>query len=209
MEIKKQLEKALAELRKEKERKFVQTVDLIINLQKFDSKKNQISLFVNVPRKIKDKKICAFLETKNKDVETITPAEFKKYSDKKLLKKLVKDYDFFIAEASVMPRVATVFGRVLGPAGKMPSPNLGILTNVTDKEIEALKTRINNNIKIKIKESSVKLAAGKQSMKDSEIIENIMAVYNAVLDALSKGIENIKNLELKFTMTKPQKIQVR
>ena len=209
MDLNKDLEKALEELRKEKERKFNQTVDLIINLQKFNLKKSQINLLVGIPFKFKDKKICAFLETKNKDVETITPEQFKKYSDKKALKKLVKKFDFFMAQASVMPKVATTFGKILGPAGKMPSPQLGLLFNVNEKNINELKKKINNNIKIKVREPSIKLAIGKQSMKNDEIISNILAVYNAVLKSLSKGKENIKNIELKFTMTKPQKIYIK
>ena len=55
-EFEEELKKALKELRKTKERKFNQTVDLIINLQKFDFKKTPINIFVNVPHKIKDKK---------------------------------------------------------------------------------------------------------------------------------------------------------
>jgi ribosomal protein L1 len=46
-------------------------------------------------------------------------------------------------------------------------------------------------------------------MKDEDIIENAMSVYNAVLKAVPRKIENIKNIELKFTMSKPQKILVR
>jgi len=149
------------------------------------------------------------LETKNKDVETITPEQFKKYSDKKALKKLVKKFDFFMAQASVMPKVATTFGKILGPAGKMPSPQLGLLFNVNEKGINELKKKINNNIKIKVREPSIKLAIGKQSMKNDEIISNVLAVYDAVLKSLSKGKENIKNIELKFTMTKPQKIYIK
>ena len=57
MELEEQIKQALAELRKGEARKFDQTADLIINLQKFDAKKNQMSLFVNVPFKVKDKKI--------------------------------------------------------------------------------------------------------------------------------------------------------
>ena len=209
MELKKELEKALDELRKEEIKKFDQTVDLIINLQKFDAKKNQINIFVNIPFKIKEKKICAFLETENKAVETITPEQFKKYLDKKALKKLVKNFDFFIAQASLMPKVATTFGRVLGPAGKMPSPQLGIISDANEKEISEIKKKINNNIKIRIKESSIKLAIGKQSMKNEEVIENILTVYNSILKAVPKDKENIKNIELKLTMTKPQKIIIR
>ncbi len=204
--MKEQLKKALAELRKDKERKFDQTIDLIVNLKKFDAKKETVNLIVNVPHKIKDKKIAGFLETKNSKVETITLAEFKKYSDKKLLKKLVKKYDFFIAQASLMPKVATTFGRVLGPAGKMPSPQLGIMMKVDDESIEGLKKKVNSSIKIKTKEASIKLAVGKQSMKDEEILENINIIYEALLKALPKNKENIKNISIKFTMTKPIKI---
>lgn len=208
-ELDEQLKQALVELRKEPERKFNQSVDLIINLQKFDIKKNQVNLFVSVPYKVRDKKICGFLEVKNDNVDTITKSEFKKYSTKGEIKKLVNGYDFFIAQASVMPLVATTFGRALGPAGKMPSPQLGIVMNVDDKVINDLKAKINSSIKIKTKEASIKVQVGKQNMKDEELIENILAVYNAVLKALTRGKENIKNLEVKFTMTKPQKIKLR
>ena len=209
MELKQEIVKALDELRKNEERKFNQTADLIINLQKFDVKKQNINLFINVPHKIKDKKIAGFFETKNKDVDTITPSEFKNYDDKKELKKLSKRFDFFIAQANLMPKIATVFGRALGPTGKMPSPQLGVLMSVDEKGIKALKEKINNSVKIKIKEASVKLAIGKQSMKNDEIAENIITVYNAVLKILPKGKDNIKNMEIKFTMTKPKKIQIR
>ena len=209
MDLKEDLQKALDELRKTKERKFNQSVDLIINLQKFDIKKSNVNLLVFVPHKIKDKKIGAFLETHNKNVETITRNEFKKYSDKKEMKKLINSFDFFIAQASLMPQVATTFGRVLGPAGKMPSPQLGIVMDADDKTIIELKNKINSNIRIKAKESSIKLAVGKQNMRDEEIIENAIAIYNAVLKAMPRDKENIKNIEIKFTMSKPQKIKIR
>jgi len=208
MALKEDLQKSLIELRKEKERKFDQTVDLIINLQKFDHKRNSINLSIPVPFKVKDKKIAGFFETKKEGVETITKEGFKKYSDKNEMKKLVKNFDFFIAEAKLMPIVATTFGRVLGPAGKMPSPQLGILMNVNDQAIEELKTKINNGVKIRVNENSIKLSIGKQSMKDEEIIENVLAVYNTILKALPRNKENIKNVEVKFTMTKPQKIKI-
>jgi len=147
MELKQELLKALDELRKNEERKFNQTADLIINLQKFDVKKQNLNLFLEVPYKIKDKKIAGFFESKNKDIETITPPEFKNYSDKKDLKKLAVKFDFFIAQASLMPKVATVFGRALGPSGKMPSPQLGILMNADEKSIKALREKIDNSVK--------------------------------------------------------------
>ena len=208
MELKEQLQKALAELRKEKQRKFDQTLDLIVNLQKFDIKKNQLNFLITLPHKIKDKKIAGFLEVKNNNIDTITLEEFKKYTDKKKLKDLVGKYDFFIAQASLMPKVATTFGRVLGPAGKMPSPQLGIIMDVNDKAINDLKNKVNNILKIKIKEASIKVPAGKYSMKDEDLLENIQVIYNAILKELPRDKENIKNIEIKFTMTKPQKLKI-
>jgi large subunit ribosomal protein L1 len=208
-ELKQELEKALSELRKCKERKFDQTVDLIVNLQKFNLKKTNINLFISIPNKIKNKKIAGFLETENPKIKTITLDQFKKYKDKKKVKNLVKNFDFFIAQASLMPKVASTFGRILGPAGKMPSPQLGIILNTDDKTIDELKEKINNNIKIKVKEASIKLAIGKKSMKDKKIIENVLVVYNAIIKEMPKDKENIKNIELKFTMTKPIKINLK
>lgn len=208
-EFNEQLKQALAELRKSKERKFNQTVDLVINLQKFDVKKTQLNLFISVPHKIKEKKICAFLESKNNNVDTITPDEFKKYSDKGNLKEIIKKFDFFIAQASLMPKVATTFGRALGPSGKMPSPQLGIILNADDKTLQEVKNKINNSVKIRIKEPSIKIPVGKQDMKDEDIIENIITIYDMILKNLPKTKENIKNIEVKFTMTKPQKITIR
>ena len=51
---------------KTKEIKFDQTVDLIINLKEFDVRRNAFNLFIQVPNKIKDKKIGAFLEKDSK-----------------------------------------------------------------------------------------------------------------------------------------------
>ena len=209
MTINEELKKALDELRKDKKRNFNQTIDLIINLKKYDFKKNPLNLFVNLPHKIKDKRICAFFETENENVKTITQKEFKKYSDKTELKKLVKNFDFFIAQASLMPKVATVFGRFLGPVGKMPSPQLGVLIDANEKTINELKEKINSSIKIRTKEASIKLAIGKENMKDEEIIENILVVYDVILKSLPREKDNIKSVEIKFTMTKPQKISIK
>lgn len=208
-ELDKKFKSALEELRKGKERKFDQTVELIVNLQKFDLKKNQVNAVVSIPHKAKDKKIAGFLESKNSKIDSITPDEFKKYSDKKMIKNIVKKYDFFIAQGSLMPKVAATFGRVLGPAGKMPSPQLGIILNADDKTIEELKQKINTSVKIRTKEASIKIPVGKQSMSDKDIIENISTIYNAIVKELPRDKENIKNIEIKFTMTKPVKIGVR
>jgi len=207
--LEEEIKNALVELKKDNTRKFTQTVELIVNLQKFDVRKESLNIFVSVPHKIKDKKVCAFLTTKNKNIDTITEEEFKRYSDKKELKKLEKRYDFFIAQAILMPKVATTFGRALGPSGKMPSPQLGILPSADDKLIAELKEKINNSIRIRSKEASIKLAVGKQNMNEKDLLENIMTIYNTLLKNFAKGKENIKNIEIKLTMSKPVKISLK
>jgi large subunit ribosomal protein L1 len=197
---------ALATLRKNEKRKFNQTVDLIINLRNFDAKKQSINVVAEMPYKAKDKKICAFLNKNSSLVDTITKPEFDNYKDKKQLKQLVKKYDFFMAIGALMPSVATTFGKVLGPSGKMPSPQLGMLAEETDNAIKAMLEKINKSIKVKTKDPALRIAVGKESMKDEEIAENIMAIYNAVYKVLPRTKENLRSILIKFTMTKPVKL---
>ncbi len=204
-----ELKEALAELRKEKERKFVQTVDLIVNLKGLDFKKTNISTVVPVPHKVKEKKVCAFLNAKSEIVPTVTKAEFTKYNDKKALKVLIKKYDSFIAHAPLMPAVATTFGKVLGPTGKMPSPQLGIMMHDTPEEIRNTLNKVDKSAKIRIREGSVKIAVGKTDMSDEQISENVRSIYSGLVNALPTKKDNVKNVLVKFTMTKPVEVQIK
>ncbi len=203
----KEIQNVLNELRKNKERKFDQSIDLIVNLKKFNIKKDSINIFIPLPNKIKEKRICAFFESKNDKIHTITRADFIKYKDQKDIKKLSDQFEFFIAQASLMPQVAATFGRVLGPLGKMPSPQMGVLMQVDEKSIKDLLEKINKSVRAKTKEPSIKLSIAKEKMTDKEIIENILTAYNAIEKALPREKDNIKNVQIKFTMSKPLKIQ--
>ena len=204
----KKLEEALDEIRKTKERKFDQTVELIINLKKFDIKRYSVNTFITLPNKIKDKKTCGFLEMHTDLIDTIPKAAFLKYKDKKELKKLVKKYDFFISSSNNMPAVATVFGRVLGPSGKMPSPKLGIILQENNEEIKKVLEKINNSIKIQTKEPSIKIPVGKTTMPNKSICDNIRYAYNYIVNELPNNKENVKSIMIKLTMTKPIKIKI-
>jgi ribosomal protein L1 len=199
---------AIAELRKEKKRKFTQTIDLIINLKNFDVKKQSVNTVVTLPHSVKERRVCAFLTKNSSFVDTITQTDFEKYKNKKELKKLIKKYDSFVSVVSLMPSVAVTFGKVLGPAGKMPSPQLGILPSEDEKVIKDLLGRINKIVKVKSKEASLKISIGKETLKDEEIKENILATYNAVFNVLPRQKENVKSVLIKFTMGKPIKIKL-
>ena len=53
-----QLKEAISELRKNKKRKFDQTIDLLVSLRGIDLRRDNISLVATIPYKIKEKKVC-------------------------------------------------------------------------------------------------------------------------------------------------------
>jgi large subunit ribosomal protein L1 len=199
--------KGLEELRKEKKKNFDQSVDLLINLKEFDIKKDSVNLFLALPHKIREISVAAFLNKKSPVVTTIIKEEFDRYKDKKKAKAVSKSYDFFIAAANLMPQVATVFGRFLGPQGKMPSPQLGIVTDESEVKLKEIIARYEKIVRVKSKEPSLKLCIGKESMKDEEIAENIIHAYNMIINALPKKKENVRSVMIKFTMSKPVRIE--
>ncbi len=204
-----ELKEALLELRKLEKKKFEQSIDLIVNLKGIDVKKDNISAIIKIPKKIKDKKVCGFLTKKSNLIKSITLPDFPKYKDKKELKELVKEFDFFIAAAQLMPSVATTFGKILGPAGKMPSPQLGVIMKEDDSNIEQVLKNIENSVKIRVKEPSIKIAVGKENMKDEDIISNVNALYEGIVNILPTKKENVKNIMLKLTMSKPIKVEIK
>lgn len=204
-----ELKQALAELRKQEKCKFDQSIDLIINLKGIDVKRDNIATVIAIPYKIKEKKVCGFLTKKSELVRTITQPDFQKYKEKKPMKELVKEYDFFIAAAPLMPSVASTFGKVLGPTGKMPSPQLGVLMKEDDASIKQLLEKISTAIKIRVKEPSVKVSIGKESMKDIELIDNLTAIYQGLISALPTKKDNIKNIMIKTTMGKPLMVEMK
>ncbi|MEM2956065.1 MAG: hypothetical protein QW041_00605 [Candidatus Pacearchaeota archaeon] len=200
--------KALGELRKSEKRKFNQTVDLIINLKNYDLRTKPINLFVELPYPFKENKICGFLENPTSEIDrTITKAELLRINNKREIKKIAKEYDFFIASIKLMPQIATTFGKILGPLGKMPNPKFnGVLTKEEPSIIKDVVSKLKKMISIRPKEISIKIAVGKESMTNEEINENINTIYNALSNVITK--ENIKSVFLKFTMSKPVKIKV-
>jgi ribosomal protein L1 len=91
----------------------------------------------------------------------------------------------------------------------MPSPQLGIILNADEKSIKEIREKVNKSVKIRTKEPSIKVAIGKESMSDKDLVENALTVINGVKKLLVRDNDNIKNIELKFTMTKPVKIHIR
>jgi len=192
-----------------KQRNFSQTFDIIINLKDLNPKKadENIDLFTTLPNsKGKQVRICALVDkdlTEKAKIfdQVISESEFINYQKPKEIKQLTEQYDFFIAQATIMTNIAKTFGKVLGARGKMPNPKAGcIITPASD--LEQLKLRLQKTVRLKTKnESIIKVPVGKEDMQDEQVAENIISIYNSLTHSLPKEEENIRNLFVKLAMS--------
>ena len=210
--------KALGEARKQsKKRKFSQTVELIINFKNLDVKKtdNQLDFFMTLKNPWKEQKICGMVgaelseQSKKTFNHTIISEDFDKYKDKKMIKKLAREYDYFVAQANLMPKIATVFGRYLGPLGKMPNPKAGCIV-LPNANLEPIKAKLSQSIHIQAKVIPlVQLGVGKEETKDEDIADNILAIYDQVVHHLPQEKQNIKSAYVKLTMGKSVRVEAK
>ena len=198
-----------------KERKFKQSVEFILNLKGLNLKKPEqhVDTYMQLPHERGKKvKVAALVEpelteqAKTACDKVITHDELPKYTDKKTLKRIATEYDYFIAQANLMPDVAKTFGRVLGPRQKMPNPKAGCIIPPT-ANIQATVDKLKKTARLTAKtQASIKRLVGKEDTEDEQLAENIQAVYNAVIHELPQEKHNIKNVIIKLTMSPPVKI---
>lgn len=196
-------------------RNFKQSFDLIINLRGLDLKKSehQIDTFITLPHlRGKKIKVCALvgpeLAELSKDIcdSVILSDNFGKYSNKKDMKKVVNNFDFFIAQANIMPKIATVFGKVLGPRGKMPNPKSGCIVP-PNANLKPLYDKLQRTVRVTAKTAPlIQCAIGTDDMSSNEIAENALTVYNSLLQLLPNEKHNIKDIYIKLTMGEPVKV---
>ncbi len=193
-------------------RKFNQTFDFVINLKGIDVKKEnqRINAFVVLPHtRGKKVKITALvgkeLLPKAKELcDHTIPVDNFKTLDKKQIAKLSQESDFFIAQANIVPQIASTFGKALGARGKMPSPKAGGIIQPTTTDLAPIIQKLQKTVKVETKnEPTIKAPVGSEAMKDDEIADNILAVYHHVLPLLAQEAQNVKSSLVKLTMGKP------
>lgn len=211
------LQKALKELKESSQkRNFKQSIDLIINLKDLNLKKpeEQVDMFIQLHYpKGKMSKICALVGPELREDaakvcdKMISVEDFAKYKDKKDVKKLAEEYDYFIAQATVMPKIAAAFGRVFGPKQKMPNPKAGCV--VPPKfNLAPLYDKLQKTVRAVAKTApTIKVMVGKEDQDEKEIVDNILTVYDTLTHHLPKEHHNIRSVMLKLTMSKPVKVQ--
>jgi len=207
--------------KKDKTRKFDESVDFIINLKDVNLKdpKQRIDKEVILPNDIITESIpniCVvasdeiLLEAKKMKIDTINSEGLVKLNgeEKKYKKKFVKKYDYFVVEDKMMRDVARYLARFLGPVGKMPKPfpsGYGIISSVTD-----LKTAIDRYrkiIRVQVKKQPiVQVKIGKKSMEVDKLYANVKTIVEFIADLMPHKYNNFKSLYVKTTMGKPVKI---
>ncbi|HLC85678.1 MAG TPA: 50S ribosomal protein L1 [Candidatus Nanoarchaeia archaeon] len=191
-------------------KQFSQSIDILINLQEYDLKKQEkIDLYITLPHQRNKKiRLAAFVDAQlsaqaKKVFNTvITKDEFPKWiNNKKEQKKLASEHDYFVAQMELMANLAGVFGKILGARGKMPNPKAGCVVPGNIQNLEPVVNRLKNTVRLQTKnEASVKAVIGDETMKDEDIAENILAVYNSLIQKLPQASNNIKYAGLKLTM---------
>ena len=199
---------------KTEKRKFVQSVELVINLREVDMKKpeSKIQELIELPHPVgKQSKVCVIasgelaLKARNAGADLVVErAELESLAgDKKKQKTLAETYESFIAEAPLMPTVGKVLGAVLGPKGRMPIP-VPPSVNIADAIAKQRKT-----VLVRTRNQPVlQCRIGTEDMSDEQIAENIQTVLRRLEGKLKKGLKNIRSLVIKTAMGPPIELKV-
>jgi large subunit ribosomal protein L1 len=189
-------------------RNFKQSIDFIVSFKDLDLKKadNQLDLFVVLHHsKGKKIKVCALVgpelleQAKQACDLAISVDDFQKY-DKKKAKGLSKEYDFFIAQANIMPKIASSFGKFLGPKGKMPNPKADCIV-ASGANLKALYEKLQKTVYVNVKKDPLfQCIVGLEDGNEEEIADNVTDIYNSILAHLPSEKYNINNMYLKLTM---------
>ena len=208
-QIEQQVSKARAA--DQRKRKFQQSFELILKLKDVDVKKTDLNIneVVFLPNKLSDlAKVCVFAAGDNAvraekagADRVIEGAELDTLaSEKRSAKKLAREYQFFLADTSLMPKIGKVLGQFLGPKGRMPTP---VPPNAP---LETMLNRYKTAIRVKSRGSlSVAGKVGDESLEDSKVADNALAVIGQVEKKLPNGEKNIQSITLKKSMGKPAK----
>ena len=116
--------------------------------------------------------------------------------------KLAREFDYFIAQADMMPQIAQVFGRYFGPINRMPSPRAGAIVP-PKANLEPIVTKLRDTVRLIANKAPVfQCSIGYEDQKDEELTSNILKVVDAVEHALPNGRNNMGKVYVKSTMSK-------
>ncbi|CAD7929065.1 unnamed protein product [Amoebophrya sp. A25] len=188
----------------EKKRKFVETVELQIGLKDYDTQRDKrfsgIVRLQHVPRP--RMKICVLGDAVHCDGAQKLDMPFKSVEDlkklnknKKMVKKLARSYDAFMASQALIPQIPRLLGPGLNKAGKFPT-----MIQHTDV-LEDKATDIRATVKFQLKKVlCLGVAVGHVGMTADELRQNCLMSINFMVSLLKKNWNNVNTLHIKSTM---------
>jgi len=201
---------ALLQNSQEKKRKFTETVELQISLKNYDPQKDKrfsgTVKLRSVPRPkmavcvLGDQQHCE--EAKANNVPSMDTEALKKLNkNKKLVKKLAKKYDAFLASDVLIKQIPRIVGPGLNKAGKFPSA----LTHNESmmNKIEEVKATIKFQMK---KVLCLAVAVGHVNMTPEDLAGNINLAINFLVSLLKKNWQNVRALYIKSSMGPAQRL---
>jgi len=190
----------------EKKRNFTETIELQVALKNYDAAKDKrFAGVVRLPIAPRNKfTVCIIGDAKDVErakvagIPSMTQDDLKKLKkDKKLVKKLARSYDCFLASATVIRLIPRLLGPGLNKEGKFPSV-LGANEDIAEK-IAAQKASIKFQLKAK-KALCLGVPVANVGMKSEDVQANTTLAVNFMVSLLSKNWQQVKRLYVKSTM---------
>jgi len=194
----------------ERPRKFQETVELQIALKNYDPQKDKrFSGTVRLNSIPKPRySVCVLGDQQHCDEAAANNLEYmdaealkKLNKNKKLVKKLAKKYDAFLASESLIKQIPRLLGPGLNKAGKFPT----LLTH--GENMVAKVDDVKATIKFQMKKVlCLAVAVGHVEMTEDELAVNISLAVNFLVSLLKKNWQNVKSLYVKTTMGPPTRL---
>ena len=194
-------------LQTERERKFVETVEVAINLRDVDLQNPQkrINAEVALPHgRGRPARVAVFAQGEmavisKKIVDTVLgPDQIDELSEnKREARKLADKFDFFVAETGLMATIGKSLGVVLGPRGKMPRPI------PPQADIKRIINSLTNLVPVRSKDRpTFHVPFGNVAMTKEQLADNLETILKRVESNLDRGTDNIASIWVKTTMGK-------
>ncbi|MDP3260335.1 MAG: 50S ribosomal protein L1 [Thermodesulfovibrionales bacterium] len=204
------IEDAIGLVKKASFTKFNETIDMAVNLGIDAKKTDQMVRSAVVLPHGTGKKVRVVVFAKGEKEKEARDAGADYVGAEDLIEKIQQgwfDFDKVVATPDIMGLVGKL-GKLLGPRGLMPNPKLGTVTFDLAKAVKEIKA---GKIEYKTEKAGlIHVPIGKVSFDDQKLIENAMAVIDAIIKAkppTSKG-KYLKKVAVSSTMGPGVKIDV-
>jgi len=187
-----------------KKRNFTETIEAQISLKNYDpSRDKRFSGTFKLPTVPRPGLKCCILgnaahceQADRIGVDHMSVEDLKKLNkNKKLVKKLAKRYDFFVASDNLIKQIPRLLGPGLTKAGKFPTLLSG--SDDMQEKVNEIKATIKFQMK---KVMCLNVAVGNVTMEQKQIIVNTQLAANFLASLLKKQWQNIGQIYIKSTM---------